>query len=141
MEELIYSNKVCCHTIIITLSNDFFNVQYLYKNAKQIRDAVTLKYTADRGYADKQKFIIGNYYQWELTQDKDIKAQINEYHKLLKDLKAKNINSPDEFVVGLLLEKLPKSQKTKSKAVAETQTKTTLSHRLDQIYHHSRHQS
>lgn len=56
---------------------------------------MTLKYTADRGYADKQKFIIGNYYQWELTEDKDIKA--------------KNINSPDEFVVGLLLEKLPKS--------------------------------
>lgn len=70
---------------------------------------MTLKYIADRGYADKQKIIIGNYYQWELTEDKDIKAQINEYHKLLKDLKAKNINSPDEFVVGLLLEKLPKS--------------------------------
>ena len=35
----------------------------------------------------KQKFVIGKYYQWEMMDDKDIKTQINEYHKLLEDLK------------------------------------------------------
>lgn len=36
-------------------------------------------------------------------------VQINNYHKLLKDLKSKNITLLEEFVVGLLIEKLPSS--------------------------------
>jgi hypothetical protein len=36
-------------------------------------------------------------------------TQINEYHKLLEDLKAKNITLLDALVVGILNEKLPES--------------------------------
>jgi hypothetical protein len=36
-------------------------------------------------------------------------AQINEYHKLLEDLKAENITLLDVLVVGILNEKLPES--------------------------------
>ncbi|XP_017970485.1 PREDICTED: uncharacterized protein LOC108660722 [Theobroma cacao] len=57
----------------------------------------------------KQKFMIGNFYHWKMTDDKDIKSQINEYHKLVDDLKVKKINLQEEFVVGLLIEKLPES--------------------------------
>lgn len=39
-------------------------------------------------------------------EDKEIKAQINEYHKLLEELKAKKIDLPDVFVAGALVEKL-----------------------------------
>ena len=41
------------------------------------------KYTAED--AGKQKFVIGKFYHWEMMDDKDIKIQINEYHKLLED--------------------------------------------------------
>ncbi|PNX61015.1 gag-pol polyprotein, partial [Trifolium pratense] len=41
--------------------------------------------------------------------DKEIKAQINEYHKLLEELKAEKIDLPDVFVAGALMEKLPSS--------------------------------
>ncbi|KAG2403168.1 uncharacterized protein HKW66_Vig0184540 [Vigna angularis] len=41
-----------------------------------------------------------------MIEDKDIKTQINEYHKLLEDIKAENILLPDEFVLELLIEKL-----------------------------------
>ena len=44
-----------------------------------------------------------------MNKEKDIKVQINEYHKLLKDLKTKNISLPDEFVFELLIEKLSES--------------------------------
>jgi len=44
-----------------------------------------------------------------MIEDKDIKIQINEYHKLLEDIKAENILLPDEFVSELLIEKLPSS--------------------------------
>ena len=63
------------------------------------------KYTAED--AGKQKFVIGKFYHWEMMDDKDIKIQINEYHKLLEDLKTENINLPEEFVAGILIEKLP----------------------------------
>jgi len=41
-----------------------------------------------------------------MIEDKDIKIQINEYPKLLEDIKAKNILMRDEFVLELLIEKL-----------------------------------
>ncbi|PNX84116.1 hypothetical protein L195_g040169 [Trifolium pratense] len=43
------------------------------------------------------KNVICNYYRWEMIEDKDIKAHINEYHKLLEDLKVENINLPDQL--------------------------------------------
>jgi hypothetical protein len=53
----------------------------------------------------KQKIIIGKFYQWEMVDNKDIKTQINEYHRLLEDMKAKNINFSKEFVAGILIKK------------------------------------
>lgn len=44
-----------------------------------------------------------------MVDDKEIKVQINEYHKLLEDLKVENIMLQGEFVADLLIEKLPKS--------------------------------
>jgi len=66
-----------------------------------------LNYTVE--YVVRQRFIIGNYYHCEMTKDKNIKIQINEYHKMLKDIKAANIILPDQFVLELLVEKLPSS--------------------------------
>ena len=39
----------------------------------------------------KQNFVVGNYYKWEMIDNKDIKLQINEYHKLLEELRAEKI--------------------------------------------------
>jgi len=44
-----------------------------------------------------------------MIKDKDIKIQINEYHKLLEDIKAENITLSDEFLTKLLIEKLSHS--------------------------------
>ncbi|KAK3405161.1 hypothetical protein EUGRSUZ_K01411 [Eucalyptus grandis] len=57
----------------------------------------------------KQKFVIRNYYRWEMSDDKEIKTQIKEYHKLVEDLKVENINLREEFIAGLLIEKLIES--------------------------------
>lgn len=99
------ANKVCRHTILNTLSNELFDGYCI--EARAIWESINLKYTAKD--AGKQKFVIGNYYRWEMSEDKDIKAQINEYHKLIEDLKAENISLPDEFVARVLIEKLPES--------------------------------
>ncbi|XP_017416694.2 uncharacterized protein LOC108327509 [Vigna angularis] len=107
VEEWTYANKVCRHTLLSALSNDLFDVYCSYKEAKDIWDSLILKYTTED--VVRQRFVIGNYYRWEMIEDKDIKTQINEYHKLLEDIKAENILLPDEFVSELLIEKLPPS--------------------------------
>ena len=102
-----YANKVCRHTILSTLSDELFDVYCAYKESKAIWESLNLKYTAED--AGKQKFVIGNFYRWEMNEEKDIKSQINEYHKLIEDLKAEKIILQEEFVAGILIEKLPES--------------------------------
>ena len=59
-----------------------------------------------------------------MNEEKDIKVQINEYHKLLEDLKPENISLLDEFVSELLIKKLSKSW---------TNSKQQLKHRHKQM--------
>jgi hypothetical protein len=63
------------------------------------------KYTVED--VGKQKIVIGKFYQWEIVDNKDIKTQINEYHRLLEDMKAENINLLEGFIAEILVEKLP----------------------------------
>ena len=55
------------------------------------------------GDVGKQKFVVENYCKWEMIDNKDIKLQVNEYHKLLEELRAEKIELPEQFVVGLLI--------------------------------------
>ena len=44
-----------------------------------------------------------------MIEGKDIKIHINEYHKLIEDIKTESIILSDEFMFELLIEKLPQS--------------------------------
>jgi len=107
VDDWIHANKVCRHTLLSVLSNDLFDIYASYKNAKDIWDCFILRYTAED--IIRQRFIISSYYRWEMIEGKDIKIQINEYHKLIEDIKTESITLPDEFVSELLIEKLPQS--------------------------------
>ena len=39
-----------------------------------------------------------------MVDNKDIKLQINEYHKLLEELRVEKIELPELFIAGLLIE-------------------------------------
>ncbi|KAF7835672.1 Retrovirus-related Pol polyprotein from transposon TNT 1-94 [Senna tora] len=88
------ANKVCRHTLHSILSNNLFDVYSVYKEAKKIWESLILKYIAED--AGKQRFLVENYYRWEMTDDKDIKQQINEYHKLLEELYKSEVHSNDK---------------------------------------------
>ncbi|CAH9079575.1 unnamed protein product [Cuscuta epithymum] len=107
LQQWTHANKVCRHTILSTLSNELFDVYCTKKEAKEIWSSMIAKYTAEDTV--KQKFVIGNYYKWEMKEDRDIKAQIHEYQTLLEDLKSVQIELPEPFVAGILIEKLPES--------------------------------
>jgi hypothetical protein len=66
------------------------------------------KYTVED--VRKQKSSIGKFYQWEMVKNKDIKTQINEYHRLLEDMKAKNINLLEGFITRILIKKKKPTQ-------------------------------
>ena len=66
-----------------------FDVYCSYKESKDIWDSLSLKYYVED--VVRQRFVI----------------QINEYHKLLEDIKAESIALPIEFMSELLIEKLP----------------------------------
>jgi len=74
------------------LFNDLFDVYASYKNAKDIWDSLILKYTVED--IVRQSFVIANYYRWEMIEGKYIKLQINEYHKLIEDIKTESITLP-----------------------------------------------
>ena len=92
-EAWTYVNKVCRHTIITTLSNELFDVYCAYKEAKVILESMLKKYTAED--VGKQKFVVGNYYKWEMVDNKDIKLKINEYQKLPEELRVEKIELPE----------------------------------------------
>ena len=102
LQQWVQANKVCHHTLLSSLSNDLFDVYCSYKESREIWDSLILIYIAED--VVRQRFIIANYYRWTMNNEKDIKVQINEYHKLLRDLKTE-----DEFISELLIEKLLES--------------------------------
>ena len=130
-ESWTYTNKVCRHTILTMLSNELFDVYCAYKEAKVIWDSMLKKYTADD--VGKKKFVVGNYYKWEMVNNKDIKLQINEYHKLLEELKAEKIELPEQFVAGLLIEKLPGSWSEYKQQLKHKQKQLSLSDLITHI--------
>jgi len=71
VDDWIHENRVCRHTLLNMLSNDLFDVYASYKNAKDIWDSLILKYTAED--IARQRFVIGNYYRWDMIEFKDIK--------------------------------------------------------------------
>ena len=46
-----------------------------------------------------------------MNDEKSVSSQIHEFHILLNDLKNEEIDLPEAFVVGCLIEKLPNSWK------------------------------
>ncbi|XP_027151882.1 uncharacterized protein LOC113751937 [Coffea eugenioides] len=102
-----YTNKVCRHTVLQTLSNELFAVYYSCKEVKTIWEALITKFITED--ATKQKLVMEKYNQWQMTKNKDMKVQIIEYQMLLEDLKNEDINLLEKFAAGILIEKQPES--------------------------------
>ena len=58
-----------------------------------------------------QKYVIGNFKNFQMTEDKDVSSQNHDYHLLINDLAIEDIKLPEPFVAGYLVETFPKSWK------------------------------
>ena len=64
------------------------------QEAKVIWESMLTKYNVED--VGKQKFVVGNYYKWEMVDNMD--------HKLLEELRVEKIDLPEQFVARLLIE-------------------------------------
>ena len=100
-------NKQVRHAILKTLTNELFDVYCQYKVVKEIWDVITKKYIVED--AGTQKYAIGNFRKFQMTEDRDLSSQIHDYHMMINDLVTKDIKLPELFVAGYLIETLPDS--------------------------------
>jgi len=61
-----------------------------------------------------------------MSNEKEMKIQINEYKKLLENLKAEGITLPKNIAVGVLIEKLPDSWNDYKNNLKHKQTNSLL---------------
>ena len=95
-------NRQVRHAILNTLTNELFDVYCQYKVIKEIWDALTKKYIVED--VGTQKYAIGNFRKFQMTEDKDVSSQIHVYHILINALVIEDIKLPKPFVVGYLIE-------------------------------------
>ena len=50
--------------------------------------------------AGTHKYVIGNFRNFQMTEDKDVSSQIHDYHLLINDLAIENIKFSEPFVAG-----------------------------------------
>ena len=102
-------NKQVRHAILSTLSNEIFYIYCQFKVAKEIWDAMNKKYILK--YAKTHKYVIGNFRNFQMTENKDVSSQIHDYHLLISDLTIEDIKLLEHFVAGYLVETFLESWK------------------------------
>ena len=53
--------------------------------------------------ARTQKYVIGNFRNFQMIEGRDVSSQIHDYHLLISDLAIEDIKLPKPFVVGYLV--------------------------------------
>ena len=61
--------------------------------------------------AGTHKYAIGNFRNFQMSEDRVVSSQIHDYHLLINDLAIEDIKLPEPFVAGYLVETLLKSWK------------------------------
>ena len=62
--------------------------------------------------AGTKKYAIGNFRNFQMTEDRDVSSQIHDYHLLINDLAIEDIRLPKPFMVGYLVETFKSLGKT-----------------------------
>ena len=61
--------------------------------------------------AGTHKYAIGNFRNFQMSEDRVVSSQIHDYHLLINDLAIEDIKLPEPFVAGCLVETLLESWK------------------------------
>ncbi|XP_077252361.1 uncharacterized protein LOC143891707 [Tasmannia lanceolata] len=100
----------CKNHILSGMSNSFFD-QYSKKcmTAKDLWDNLRTIYQAEE--ASSKKFLVSNYMDFKMDDDKDVSIQVCEFQLIANDIVAAGMTLDENFHVGAIVAKLPPSWK------------------------------
>ena len=94
-------NKQVRHVILSTLFNELLIFIVNLKLQKKFGiQWIKIYFLEDAG---TKKYGIGNFRNFQMTEDRDVSSQIHDYHLLINDLAIEDIKSPEPFVVDHLV--------------------------------------
>ncbi|XP_060198086.1 uncharacterized protein LOC132627041 [Lycium barbarum] len=122
---------LCKNYILGGMSNKFYDQYYTKcKFAKDIWDALQNIYLAEE--ASSKKFLVSNYMEFKLVDDKSITEQVQEFQLIANKIAISGIALDENFHVGAIVSKPPSSWKEyRSKLLHKKQDLT-----LEQLLQH-----
>ncbi|XP_022889279.1 uncharacterized protein LOC111404750 [Olea europaea var. sylvestris] len=96
---------LCRGHILNALSDSVYSTHRTIGTTKELWLALDNKYRIEE--ASNQKFLIGNYFDFKMTDSKSVLTQVHELQLIVSNLKNAEIVLPDAFQVGAIIAKLP----------------------------------
>ncbi|KAK3027199.1 hypothetical protein RJ639_040370 [Escallonia herrerae] len=103
------ANKFCLSTIRNALSDDLYGIYNHFTLAKAFWDELVSKYEFED--EDMKKFLAVNFLQYQVSDDKSVETQINDFQNIINGLAKEGDCLPERFKTQCLVEKLPDSWK------------------------------
>lgn len=92
------------------MSNKYYDQYYVKcKYAKEIWDTLQAIYLAED--ASSKKFLVSNYMEFKMVDDKSITEQVQEFQLIANKIAISGIALDENFHVGVVVSKLPPSRK------------------------------
>ena len=92
LQNWIKANKVCRSTILNTLSMNY--MIFIYSTNLHMAQLKNKYIIEDAG---AQKYVIANFLDFRMMEDKEVTSQLHGFHMLINDLKNENIIVPESF--------------------------------------------
>ncbi|XP_022891670.1 uncharacterized protein LOC111406487 [Olea europaea var. sylvestris] len=115
---------LCRGYILNALLDSVYSTRRTIGTAKKLWLALDNKYRIEE--ASNQKFLIGNYFDFKMTDSKSVLAQVHELQLIVSNLKNAEIVLPEAFQVRAIIAKLPSSWNGYKKKLKHDETKHTL---------------
>jgi hypothetical protein len=106
-KEMEYSeaNATFCGAVVRVLVETMQDTYFRYKADKEMWETLNTAYGGLD--ADTELYIIEQYHDYYMVDEKCVVTQAHEIHYMVKELRLLKIIVPDEFVVGGIIAKLP----------------------------------
>ncbi|XP_073291587.1 uncharacterized protein [Primulina huaijiensis] len=115
---------LCRGHILNALSDSVYSAHRTIETAKELWLALENKYRIEE--ASNQKFLIGNYFDFKMSESKPVLDQVHELQLIVSNLKNAEITLPELFQVGAIITKLPHSWNGYKKKLKHDESKHTL---------------
>jgi hypothetical protein len=101
------ANKLCVNTILNSLSNELFDVYCNFTITGDLGDKLVGRYVIEN--EGIKKLVASNFLHFQMTDEKSITSQIQEFHNIVAELAKEGDGLPKSFMTQCFVEKLPDS--------------------------------